>query len=349
MVSETLKLKEFFFPDLDLRVMMPENWAVQSKIADADGALMNAVWVSPPESIVLMNASITVYHAGGATQKDYFDKHIMLYEGEPDTEILESGEASEYQLPLHFIKVKMRKAGMEMGGIIAFHGAEKFCYIIQFIAPLEHFDDTRPLWNAILNSISVIEFELPDMPVPPEKGAQEAHGGWIVNVPPMAVETEIIPSAAFFHDEHGFGIQIPSDSVWAKVGSDDRWAILFQLPYKIGEFSATVIVQVLGGGDITSGQLMDGVEQQLLRERNGTKKARTTFGAGYGALEGMQAVYAHGGTSVNSYVYAHARGDRSFVFEVLVPEGAHQFPDALAYTIANGFTVFKPKRITPND
>lgn len=343
MVSETLKLKEFFFPDLDLKVLMPENWAVQSRLADAEGALMNAVWISPKETIVLMNASITVYHAGGSSQKVYFERHFALYENEPDTAILGSGETAEFGIPLHTIRVKMRKAGMEMGGIIAFHCTEKFSYIIQFIAPAEHFDDTKPLWSAILGSLSIVEFDIPEMPNKPEAGAQEANGGWIVNVPPMTVNNEIIPSAAFFHDEYGFGIQVPSDSVWAKVGPEEKWAILFQLPYKVAEFSATIVVQVLGGGEITSSQLMDGVENQLLRERDGVRKTRSTFSAGYGALEYMHAIYSHTGTVVNSYAFAHARRDRSFVFEVLIPEGAHGNPEALAYTIANGFTVFKPK------
>ena len=342
MVQETLKLKEFFFPDLDFRVMLPEKWQVSNRLADAEGSLMNAVWVSPKDSAVLMNASMTVYQTGGATQKDYFDKHIALYEGEKDTEIIESGESGEFDLPFHFIRVEMRKAGLEMAGLIAFHVTEKFSYILQLISPVEHFESTRPLWTAILSSFKPVVYVLPDMPPKPGESAQDAHGGWIVNVPPMTVENEIIPSAAFFHEDFGFGIQIPSDSVWAAVGENDRWAILFQMPYKLNELSASVVVQALGGGAITSAQLMDGVETQLLRERNGTRKSRTTFSAAYGALEYMHAVYAHGEANVASHVYVHARADRSFIVEVLIPEGSHPHGSALAYTIANGFTVYKP-------
>jgi len=341
MELKKVDFSELIYPDLNFKVSVPTGWMPLNKQTDTPGSLFNNLWSSSDPGFLYVNLSLTVYPLGDGSQEAYFLEHKKLYEREASIEIVDSGKLKDYKQGYSFIRIRTMRDPLMCIGVVAFLSFGKYCYILQFVAPEEIFENVRPMMDYFFGNFEEYRSEGYPPPVRPESGTKDALDGWIIAASPMLLGEDSIPALAYVNEEHGFSFIVPVDSRFVTPKGNALWSAIVNLPFKGNDRQATFFIQVLPGQEKTSAIFMDDIESRLLEERGGSREKRVSLMAQYGGIEHLCSVYIHNDTTVTSYVWAHVRPDRSFVLELLIPEGVVAQPEEFALLLCNGFKVYE--------
>jgi hypothetical protein len=351
MPFELMIWSEVFNPDLTFRILSPSGWTVVNKLPETPGALFNNIWITSQPEFVSVNLSLIVYPKGHADQKTYFEKHLELYQSNKSIEILEFGALEGHAIPFDFIRLRSRESGMETIGTVALYATDKFCYILQFVAPTRIYDRTKQIEEKYIAGFEIRRREGIPLPVRPNAGTNDGLGGWVAPAMPFNLSGKPIPTLVYVNEQFGFSFIVPADSSFNMVESSARWAVIVNLPFTAEDRQAAFAVQVVDGTELTSALFLDQVERGLVEQRRGKRIKRVSLAGRYGGLEHLVMESEHQpdkvqkpefrNMKVTGYVWVHTRVDRSFILELMAPESIGEDMAELANYLCNGFRVFE--------
>ena len=341
---------EVFNPDLTFRMVTPAGWTVMNRLPETPGALFNNVWTTSDPEYVGVNLSLVVYPVGVADQQVFYEKHLELYKSKPRMKVLDSGTLDGYPLPFNFVKVQSRESGFETIGIVAFYATDKYCYILQFVAPTNTYEKHKAFEKRYISGFEIASREGIPLPIRPPVGTEDGLGGWVAPAMPVEIDGVSTQTLVYVNEEFGFSFIVPADSSFSKMDGGAKWSILVNLPFKAGDIQAAFTFQVVEGAEITSALFLDQVERGLVEQRKGKRVKRVSFAGKYGGLEHLVMEFEHRqdrttdsesrAVKVTSYVWVHTRSDRSFVLELMAPETVNVNMEEFSVYICNGFRVF---------
>ncbi|MEP0814925.1 MAG: hypothetical protein HRF49_09715 [bacterium] len=337
---EKVVLEDVLCPDCRYKIKMPAGWVVRDDPDKTPGALQNRIWSSPADFGALVSFVLTVYPANEKPQEGIFNDHLAAYERDEDVDVLDYGHALELESKPHFIRVLYRQSALTAEGAIYFYAIEGQCFILQCLGPPGSWEGVRPLFERVAGSFEYFDRRGFAVPPRPSEGTIDAYGGFIGATFPIRAGGREIPAIAFIHPGHGIGVAVPRDSVWGFDESKEPWSVLVELPGEIEGRHAVLNIQVLPGSAATSSLMMDEIERLIARARGGTRVARASLLAPYGAVERLEMAHIQNGVQIKSKTYIHSRPDRSVFFEFLIPAGLPEETEEVIDVIADNLQVY---------